>query len=171
VISTTRLRESINDQASANYARLSVARSGDTVFIASSWSDVFRQKEVEVAKIDGHGALAWRFRWPDTVWQPSNHTWVCEPALAVTGGGDLLVACAARSSIMLSLVDGETGEARHGAVPLPECHSYSMAKLFLAQRTETEFAIAGSRPSGNIAQSCTWLGTLTWADLDRGPNK
>jgi hypothetical protein len=171
VLSTTRLRENINDQAPASYARLSVARSGDTVFVASSWSDGFRHKEVEVAAIDGNGAVPWTFRWPDTVFQPTNRGWVCEPALAATQAGDLLVACAARSSIMLSLVDGRTGEARRGAVPLPECHSHSIAKLFLAQRAETEFAIAGSRPSGNVAQSCTWLGTLTWADLVREANK
>lgn len=159
----TRIRDAISREENSYFGRVAASAVADGAYVASIWSDPFHSQAVEVARVGLDGALLWRQALPDTV--SSRKTKVttfdtCDLALATLANGDALVACALNGWVQLYRLDHETGEQRTTRLPLPECQRAHTAALFLVVRSDGTVFLAGSRPDGNMAANCSWIGRL-----------
>lgn len=155
------IRRGISSRPGAYYARLAVEKSRDAFYVLSAWHDRSNAKPLAVTKVSLDGTSLWRQDLSHSISQRKNRTWTsCNQGQTVLEDGDLLIACALETRIVLSRLDAKTGEVTVVPVPLPDCHEGRPAALFLMQRPSGAIWLIGSRPGNNVAASCTWLGEL-----------
>lgn len=156
------IRAGINERRSGSYGRLAIKRSGDAMYVLSSWGEEFRAKPIEVTKLSVNGRPLWRKELTQSISQEKNKAWTsCDQNQAVLADGDLLVACSIKKQIRIFRLNSKDGNLKVVSVPLPTCHEGRPAALFLTQRPNGAIWIFGSRPGNNVAASCTWLGALS----------
>jgi hypothetical protein len=163
LLTQTRIRDSIHKFHQSSFGEIAVTAIGSAIYITSSWQDFFDAQPVEISKLSVDGKLLWTTRLTDTVVSiEGRRTWKkCLPALAVMPRGDALVACALNGQIRLYELEQSSGAYRESYFPLPGCQIAHPAALFLAVRPDGIITLSGTRPSGNVAPSCTWIGRLT----------
>jgi hypothetical protein len=163
-LAQTRIRSSINKFEHSYYGKVSVVTTDDAVYIASNWTGLFDAQPVEIAKLSTDGKLLWSTLLSDTAVavETAARSWkVCSPTLAAAPNGSVLVACALDDQIHLYQLDRSSGAYRESHLPLPSCQIGHPAALFLAVRKDGAMTLSGSRPSSNVAPSCTWTGRLS----------
>jgi hypothetical protein len=164
VLAKTRIRESISPTMhAADFGPVFITTTSDAIYVASSWSDLFKPQPVEIAKLRHDGTLLWNVVLPDTVRAnaTAHPTWTtCSPALAVTPGEDLVVACSLQQ-IQIYKVDGRSGTYHENYLSLPDCDAHRSAVDFLVIRNNGAVVLSGSRPPSVISASCTWIGHVT----------
>ena len=159
----TRVREALNRASGSYFGHVVASAVADGAYVASNWSELFRPQAVEVARVGPEGTPLWQQSLPDTISAKETRVTTfstCNPALATLAGGDALVACALDGKIQLYRLNGATGEQRAVRLPLPECQRDHPAALFLMVRRDGAVLLGGSRPGGNVAGNCSWLGRL-----------
>jgi hypothetical protein len=147
----------------AYFGQVFMITTSDAMYVASNWRDPFKAQPVEIAKLRHDGTLLWNIVLPDTVSASAtaHPTWTtCSPALAVTPGEDLVVACSLQQ-IQIYNVDGRSGTYRENYLSLPECDGRRSAVEFLVIRNDGAMLLTGSRPASVVSASCTWIGRLT----------
>ncbi len=156
------IRSGINNEKGGHYGDLEITESPDnTIYVSSNWNDLFKAKPIEVSKISKDGNIIWRKELAHSISLNPNKTWVsCKPALTVLADDDLLVACAIKEDLFIYRLDAITGKVSVKSIALPQCYESRPASLFLTQRPNGKIWLFGSRPSNNVAASCTWLGEL-----------
>jgi len=148
----------------SNFGRFAFVQANDALYVASSWQDPSHAKPLEIVRLDPDGGTRWRRELPTTILQESSQVtnWrTCNEGRTVLATGDILIACSIRNRILLFQLDAESGGVAETSLPLPDCHQGRPAALFLMQRPDGTIWLFGSRPSGNGAASCTWLGELS----------
>jgi hypothetical protein len=164
LLTQTHIGESINKFHQSDFGNIAVTATGSAIYIASSWQGPFDAQPVEISKLGIDGKLLWSTRLTDTVVavETAVRSWKnCSPALAIMPRGDALVACALDGQIHLYELEQSSGTYRESYLPLPDCQIEQPAALFLAIRPDGVMTLSGSRPSANVAPSCTWIGRLT----------
>lgn len=158
------VREGINFQSSAHYGRVAVVRSHDALYALSSFRNPSAARPLEISKIDADGHKIWSRTLSQTMWQQPNSTagWrqSCQAGKAVLKNGDLLIACAVESQILLFQLDADTSEVTERSVSLPDCNRMRPTALFLYQKPDGIIWLLGSLPEGVGGTGCTWLGEL-----------
>lgn len=155
------IRTGINEKIGGYFGNLQITASGDDAYVSSNWVDLFNAQPIEVSKISNKGNIVWQKKLASSISQNANKTWEsCKQEQTVLANGNLLVACALKGEIFIYHLGSKTGDLKVNSVALPECHKNGIANLFLSQRENGKIWLFGSRPSNNVAASCTWLGEL-----------
>ncbi len=155
------IRPSINAHRSTRYENIAIEASPDGYFALAQWSDPYDDKPLTVAKVSLTGVMQWNISlkhtatpWPgraSAVWKK------CQPRQAVLGNGDLLVTCSIEGEIVLSRLNGNSGTEKIQRVALPSCHENRPAVITPFPVKGNSVLLFGSRPSNNVATSCSWL--------------
>jgi hypothetical protein len=153
ILAQKRVRDAINTVSGASSGHLAVAATKDAVYIISNWTGFPHVKPIEVSKLDIGGNLLWTTSLPD-----NNAKW--SPALAVSPGGDPLVAVA-DGRIRLYQFNQISGGYHESDISLPDCSNGYAVPLFLGVRDDGTTLLSGSPPELNTVPRCTWVGRLT----------
>lgn len=163
-LARVRIRDSISKSQNSYFGKVSLITTDDAIFVASNWTGLFDAQPVAIAKISMAGQLLWSTLLPDTIIsvKTSAPSWKgCSPAIGIGPQGSILVACALNDKIQLYKLDPSSGAHQASSVALPNCQTGHPASLFMAIAKDGTTLLAGSRPSSNVAENCSWIGRLT----------
>jgi hypothetical protein len=157
------IRPSINAHRSARYESVAMEAAPDGYFALVAWGDPSDDKPLTVAKLSLSGAVEWNVPLKHTATARPGRSadWEkCDQKQAVLGNGDLLVACSVEGEIILSRLDGKSGTQKTQRAALPACHEKRPAVITPFPLGKNSVLLVGSRPSSNVAASCSWLAEL-----------
>lgn len=155
------IRPSINAHRSMRFEAVAIEASPDGYFALVHWGDPSDDKPLTVAKVSLTGEMQWTvsLKHAATPWPGRSGVWKkCQPRQVVLGNDDLLVTCSVEGEIILSRLDGKSGTEKTQSVALPSCHEKRPAVITPFPVKENSVLLFGSRPSNNVAASCSWLG-------------
>lgn len=154
------IRPSINAHRSMRYEAISIEASPDGYFALVRWGNPSDDKPLTVTKVSLTGTVQWSvpLRHTATPWPGRSAVWKkCNQEHALLANGDLLVTCSIEGEIVLSRLDGKSGMEKTQRVALPSCHEKRGAVVTPLPVKENSVLLFGSRPSNNVAASCSWL--------------
>lgn len=154
------IRPTINAHRGKRFEAIAIEASPDGYFALVHWGDPSDDKPLTVAKVSLTGVMQWNvsLKHTATPWPGRSAVWKkCQPRQAVLGNGDLLVTCSVEGEIVLSRLDGKSGTEKTQSVALPSCHEKRPAVITPFPVKENSVLLFGSRPSNNVAASCSWL--------------
>jgi hypothetical protein len=157
------IRPNLNAHRSRRYEALSIEASPDGYFALVGWRDPSDDKPLTVAKVSLTGTVQWNvpLRHTATPRPGRSAVWKkCHQKHAVLENGDLLVTCSIEGEIVLSRLDGQSGNEKVQSAALPPCHEKRPAVITPVPLKKNFVLLFGSRPSNNVAASCSWLAEL-----------
>lgn len=154
------IRPNINADRSMRFESVAIEASPDGYFALVRWGNPSDDKPLTVTKVSLTGTVQWNvpLRHTATPWPGRSAVWKkCHQKHALLGNGDLLVTCSIEGEIVLSRLDGKSGMEKTQRVALPSCHEKRGAVITPLPVKENSVLLFGSRPSNNVAASCSWL--------------
>lgn len=154
------IRPSINARRGMRFEAVAIETTPDGYFALVRWGNPSDDKPLTVAKVSLTGEVQWNvsLKHTATPWPGRYAVWKkCDQKQAVLENGDLLVTCSVEGEVVLSRLDGKSGTERIQRVALPSCHEKRPAVITPFPVKENSVLLFGSRPSNNVAASCSWL--------------
>lgn len=154
------IRPNINARSGMRFESVAIEATPDGYFALVRWGNPSDDKPLTVTKVSLTGEVQWdvSLKHTATPWPGRSAVWKkCDQKQAVLENGDLLVTCSIEGEIVLSRLDGKSGTERKQRVALPSCHEKRPAVITPFPAKENSVLLFGSRPSNNVAASCSWL--------------
>ena len=159
------IRPNINEHPGSQFMRVDIEATKDSYFALVRGGNPSDDKPLSVVKISRDGVVQWSvvLKHTATLWEGrSSPRWnKCDQKQVVLGNGDLLVTCSVEGQIVLSRLDGTTGAEKIQKAILPSCHEKRPTIVMPILVAKNSVLLLGSRPSGNVGASCSWLADWT----------